>query len=601
MPMDRKVPGTDVLLPSDLDCWRRTRADLAAAVAVGPGIVALVGPEGSGKTYTLIAFALSAPGGTAKLRTAGDLREPGVSVDLVDGMDEKTAPSVSAGPDFDGTQVVAMRAERLLAFLVDHPDARVVQVHPMASADIRAMIEVRRSQLGLGPGAFTLKALSTLDRLCDGNPRKLDRLFGTAERAAKADRSPRISGAHVEWAERSLAANWQPGRPQPSPVAHDVAPEAAAAFVGPLLAPEGTQDESVSPNVMSAGAPGPSTLRNQLAAATKTTPSVPISEKTAPNTPKVEPAPAPLEHANEPGSAAVRPRTMSSWDILGTPLTPEERARLRSLGRGKKARNIVLASAAVVAVAGLALAVPLSAVVDLLRYAGTAANTTRYALATSEMPQGRPRAPVVTAVQTYPAGGSISAMPPIATPQPSTSQAMSSPLSPQTQIAVPPHGPDAPVTGPIPTLATPLPPVLTEEFGRDVSLRPESDPIARSLPSLSPIPLGHPATAVSVTASSTRLVATESAVDLPGSPPETDVRLAPTPASARPGQAVQLLAFGRALVSIGQISDARKMFEASAEMGNSEAASASAAYNLLPAAATGRSRPRHRAAGPAVR
>jgi len=565
MPMDRKVPGTDVLLPSDLDCWRRTRADLAAAVAVGPGIVALVGPEGSGKTYTLIAFALSAPGGTAKLRTAGDLREPGVSVDLVDGMDEKTSLSVSAGPDFDGTQVVAMRAERLLAFLVDHPDARVVQVHPMASADIRAMIEVRRSQLGLGPGAFTLKALSTLDRLCDGNPRKLDRLFGTAERAAKADRSPRISGAHVEWAERSLAANWQPGRPQPSPVAHDVAPEAT---------------------------------------------SVPICEKTAPNTPKVELAPAPLEHANASGNAAARPRTMSSWDILGTPLTPEERARLRSLGRRKKARNIVLASAAVVAVAGLALAVPLSAVVDLLRYAGTAANTTRYALATSEMPQGRPRAPVVTAVQTYPAGGSISAMPPIATPQPSTSQAMSSPLSPQTQIAVPPHGPDAPVTGPIPTLATPLPPVLTEEFGRDVSLRPESDPIARSLPSLSPIPPGHPASAVSVTA-------TESAVHLPGSgqgapssekaiaavgsPPETDVRLAATPASARPGQAVQLLAFGRALVSIGQISDARKMFEASAEMGNSEAASASAAYSLLPAAATGRSRPRHRAAGPAVR
>ncbi len=196
----------NALSPSNFGSWARICAAFAAAIKAGPGIIALVGPEGSGKTYTLTAFALALDGQGTKLRVPGQPLEPGVWIDLVDGVDAEAWELLCAEPKFSGIQAVAIYPELLAPLLLTHPGARIVRIGSMSAPDIRTMLETRRSQLRLPPDAFTFKALSNLERLCEGNPRKLDRLFGCVERAARAANSNKILGEYVVQANRNLAA-----------------------------------------------------------------------------------------------------------------------------------------------------------------------------------------------------------------------------------------------------------------------------------------------------------------------------------------------------------------------------------------------------------
>lgn len=196
----------EVNLPlCEFDAWRRTRGDLEVAIAAGPGVVALVGPGGSGKTSTMAAFAFSSPDGRARLRSPGQPVGADVTVDMVDGVDPAMAARLDGEPPFAGTRVAAMLPETLAGVLAAHPDARIVRMRPMEDADVRAMMEARRVQLRLPRDIFTFKAMSNLSRLCGGNPGTLDRLFGGAAIAAGAGMSRRLSGEHVEESGRRLA------------------------------------------------------------------------------------------------------------------------------------------------------------------------------------------------------------------------------------------------------------------------------------------------------------------------------------------------------------------------------------------------------------
>lgn len=204
--MLNNASSLNALSPSNFGSWARTCAAFAAAIKAGPGIIALVGPEGSGKTYTLTAFALALDGQGTKLRVPGQPLEPGLWMDLVDSVDAEAWERLSAEPEFSGIQAVAICPELLAPLLLTHPGARIVRIGSMSAPDVRTMLETRRSQLGLPPDALTFKALSNLERLCEGNPRKLDRLFGCVERAARAANSNKILGEHVVQADRNLAA-----------------------------------------------------------------------------------------------------------------------------------------------------------------------------------------------------------------------------------------------------------------------------------------------------------------------------------------------------------------------------------------------------------
>ena len=79
------------LPPCDFPSRTRALSALAEAVRPGGGLVALVGPPGSGKTYALMTMGLSAPPGTAVLRRPGQAVSPAAGMDLLDGLGRDAA------------------------------------------------------------------------------------------------------------------------------------------------------------------------------------------------------------------------------------------------------------------------------------------------------------------------------------------------------------------------------------------------------------------------------------------------------------------------------------------------------------------------------
>ena len=352
-----KALASRALSPSNFGSWVRTRADFAAAIKAGPGLVALVGPEGSGKTYTLTAFALALDGQGAKLRSPGQPLEPGVSMDLVDGVDAEASERLRAEPEFPGIRALAVRPDLLAPLLLTHPGARVVRVGDMSGPDVRTMIETRRRQFSLPRDALTFKAFSNLDRFCGGNPRKLDRLFGRAERAARAAKSNRISGEHVAQANRDLAAAarggpaWQ-GATAPHPI------RAPVAEAGP---------DASSPI-------GPS-------------PAKPLRDR-------------PTE-ASPPAARTVPNAHAEMWALLATPSTRADVATAR-----RSSRRPGLGGASLIgigAVLAAAIALFASELARVLKFAGIAASRVeRYVATMAETQPNRRLAPVQVAPEPTP-------------------------------------------------------------------------------------------------------------------------------------------------------------------------------------------------------
>jgi hypothetical protein len=197
----RPQPGRG-LSPALFPAWQNTCRNFGTGVAAGPGVVALVGPPGSGKTYTLLAFSAAVTRLKANLRLATQSIQPGTDVDLVDNVDAETLVRM---PPFQGVRAVAIQPKHVACLMRTYPNARVVDVLPMSSRDALFMIEVRRPQMQLPVGSFTLKALSRLDQLCGGNPRRLDDLLFRAFHLFEGSGSMRIAVEHVEQAARELA------------------------------------------------------------------------------------------------------------------------------------------------------------------------------------------------------------------------------------------------------------------------------------------------------------------------------------------------------------------------------------------------------------
>ncbi len=207
-PGDRGRPPAEARLPPIvLDALRITRRELAVAMgAGGPSLVALQGPEGAGKSYTLEALARASPSGGASVRTVGQEPPRGVALDLVDAVDGAALRSLAAEPAFAGCRVIAIRpdlADRLVGLF---PAARIVEMRPIGSRDVRAILAAWRGHFRLPPDALTLKAVSLLGKLCEGNPGRLVRLANGALRASRAAHCPRVAAVHVQQAAQRLSA-----------------------------------------------------------------------------------------------------------------------------------------------------------------------------------------------------------------------------------------------------------------------------------------------------------------------------------------------------------------------------------------------------------
>ncbi len=524
--MEANVLRTDAT--SSPTGWRATHTDLAAAMAASD-IVALVGSQGSGKTHALRVLAQAAPAGTAKMRIAGEARAPGITLDLVDGMD--------AAPAFAGTMVAAISPHELAPFQLAHPGARVVKLRPMSGDNTRAMIELRRRQLGLPSGAITLRAQAALERRCGGHPGALDMLLRLADRAVKADHASRISADHVERAWTELTAP-SGAAVQPAPSIASSAPPKAAA---PKLKPK--------PEVVA----GP-----------------------------VAKAPAPV-------AAPPRASAMSAWETLNTPLELPTAPgwSMRRPSRRRQVRGLA-ALVVVAAVSGAALTRwegVTAAAAKLQAYADAALAGTRQYMTTLDDPRQSRQPP--TRASTPPGG-----------PDSRTALRPSS-LLPEV----------APVTAPVQAQAGPLlpaAPMRDDELNRSGYFALLYDAPGPSLSDFLPHPALPPALSQDGAVLPAPSVVPDLAASAPAAPPRPPGLTPPAPTpehqvrppDTRPSQdaaavawrAAQLLGFGRALVSIGEVNDAKKMFEASAALGNAEA---NAAYRALTASSPEPPKPKH--------
>lgn len=585
--MSNHIAGSVTLPPARFGAWGQTCSELAVAVAAGPGVVALVGPEGSGKTYTLMDLAHAMPGRRAKLRIARDPMVSGVQVDLIDDVGAEQWALLDAEPAYSGVRVQAMRPNMLASVLGRYPDAKVVRMHPMRGEDVRMMVETRRQQIGLHGDAFTPEALSCLDRLADGSPRRLDRLIGRAERAARAGGSRAISGEHVEQAGRDMAAVDPPATAlfeDSSLVAHSADP--AIVIDNATLCSRGSGHvkalgRPVSPPQAPAS-PAPALARSLLIGAAadvpgfcSTAPALPaaglmvggartsetvlpasLSEVSTPagrhgtTTMLSAKADAAAETAAPPGRPAVvedpasaKPKPSCS-SLLFMPFPPEELARLDTGVLRKRPWRMAAIAAGSLGVAALALILPSSALVSarhlavrsavaVEHYASALAASHRLGQGSGEMAQKEP--------------------------QPGSAQSVS---EAQTD-AVDPCAACAALTSPV---EAPAQPAAASALARDVD-GPEPPQLEEGTDSRTAASDGL-AGIIPRLRSREAMLPREDAVA--GEPAALD---APRRVGG-PAEAARVLALARTMVSIGQLDDARQLFNVSSDMGSVEAAAA---------------------------
>ena len=552
------------LSPALFPSWQATCNAFGAAMAAGPGLVLLVGDPGSGKTFTLLAYAggASVPVG---LRSIDDPLPPGMEVDLVDNVHARAAARLMP---FRGTRALAVEPKLAERLMQAFPRARTVTVQPMLSHDVHIMVEVRLRQLGLPVGHCTSRTLARMDELCCGNPRQLDALLFRSLRLAEAAAVARVSPGHVEQATLQVAME-AVGVGQ---ALGSVEREAALRLLGRAEAPMGFDQPR---RRRRAGAPEfwASSLDAQR---------------------NLQRAPAPS--ARPPGKLAVMPR----WAQPPTPRMTS--ARKRGSARDERFFTMNPAEAAqagsrkrwpgikTLAIAAVAVAAFMVAVPNVLKISDWAANggqavpeeaPTTVALlppkTSTPDPMGAvlpltpaPAARTVLPASALPPNGSIDP----AAPQDATSGTVRKvvpllhPVAPSRQMAVAEPqgvGPQAGTAqaGPGPRGAAPA----------------GNGPAPAALHAPAASVLAPVSASVSGTTTPSQAVAAADAASAAEALPRPEPAARPNPAAVQgtAKEAARLFSLGKALLAINQVDDARLLLKASASMGNSKAAALLAA------------------------
>ena len=513
-----------VLFPS----WQATCKAFGTAIWSGPGLVVLAGAEGSGKTFTLLAFAAGASSIKVGLRNPDQALDAGIAIDLVDDLDAQAFARLAP---FQGTRVVAVHP-RLVPHVLDAcPHASVVTVPPMTSRDVRMMVEVRRPQLQLPLGSFSPHAVRRLDELALGNPRRLDDLIFRSLRIAAAAVSTRIrvSPGHVEQAARHLQDE---GRADPQ--------------TRPFI------DREAEWSRLGRTGPEPDCDRTAQGSRSRT------SERRDRHPPSAGSVPV---RAEAPAEAA-RQATAVTFPMGGRqPPRRRVRRRIYALATAAVAALVITASQGPVslpwahdggadrpeALARLAAPMPREAAAPDLASVPSAAAVARRAVPDPGAPIPNPTAmtppgaPFGNAVA--PTGQAANAR----RAAPSASPPM--PEQPETALAT--QGPPPPSPPARPSMAAP-------------------DPATRQAETPAPADASRP-----------RQLAGSDRQAAPASPPMHDRPESggmPPSQQGKPAEAARLLSLGKALVSIDQTNDAIDVLHASAAMGNAEAASILASY-----------------------
>ena len=212
--MNISAPLLRPLPPVNFDAWRATCIELATALAQGSRVIALVGPTGSGKSYTLHSFAMAptTAGKRAVIRAPWQPIDPSLWLDLVDDVDEDGIERLAAEPAFHGKRVLAVQPDALDAVLDSFPDAQVVMVRPLSARDVQMLAEARHKLLNGQQDALSPRTLAVLTQFCGGNPERLDELY---LRAASLARTANAHGILADHVEQALSVDAMSARERP--------------------------------------------------------------------------------------------------------------------------------------------------------------------------------------------------------------------------------------------------------------------------------------------------------------------------------------------------------------------------------------------------
>ncbi len=530
-------------------------------MAAGPGLVLLVGGPGSGKTFTLLAYA----GGASQpvgLRSVDDPLHPGTAADLVDNVHAKAAARLMP---FRGTRALAVEPKLAERLVLAFPRARIVTVQPMLSRDVHVMVEVRLRQLGLPAGHLTSRALARMDELCCGNPRQLDALLFRSLRLAAAAAAARVSLGHVEQATLQVAME-AVGVGQ---ALGSVEREAALRLLGRSEAPVGFDQPRRRASAPDFWASSLDAQRNlQTAPAASTWPLGKLA--VVPRWPR---RPAPLVTSVRKAGA----RKAGNTKFFA--MNPADAAQAGSRGRRPGFKTLALAA---VVVAACVVTAP-----NVLEMSGWAANW-----AATDGQAG----PVDTSA-------TVASLPPqTATPGPMGAVPSPAPAAKAVPLtSVPSHGkrldpvaPQGAMGGTVPR-AVPSPHRVasprqmadaeTRRFGPlDGTAQAGPGPRGAApagdglVPAVLPFPAASILAPVPDAAAPSQAVAATSAAE---APPGPEPAAGPSPAAVQgtAKEAARLFSLGKALLAINQGDDARLLLRTSASMGNSKAAALLAAYD----------------------
>ena len=555
-PEESGFKSNPLILPAvEFESGLSTCRDLASALSYGPGVVALVGPSGSGKSFVLNAF-MRPPPSSAQRAAVRNIDEPlneDITLDLIDNVDAEGIASLATAPNAI-RRVLALRPDTLGIFQHYFPASPVVHMRPLASADLRVLLDARRKMLGLPIGSITTRAALLLERRCSGSPREFDRLF--MQTAVEARSSPRIAAEHVERAYDFLQsqsrkpADTEAVKPTACTQAFDSTPDPATAFVaGPAV-----KMAFATPSTLQASTTGPTGLAAEALRLL-------AHDHVAP-----QDAVATLPFAQATSRATRQPE--SSLALLSRPQTAEEAAKIsRSrrkyiVGYGLKLARPALLAAAFVAVPNVVnmRQAMNSSMASLSRMVAGLDEPYLHANASLSQPPAEPNA---NAGNEQNPGTSAAQQSQVATESPPPG----SDTAGGREHESPPEGQVPPDTA-LPRAQAPPP-----------AQEPAELPASPSQPTLLASPSPLPATAAdpqSPQDSSTPPAAATVGDTGPATTAAGVVPLEDGPDPQRMGkmnEGSRLLTLGKALLAIGQRVDAAEVLKTSAELGNLEAAS----------------------------
>ena len=553
--MNRAALQPRGLPPVNFSAWMRTRRAFTAAVDAGPGLVCLVGPEGSGKSYTLHLYKLAMIGRRIGLRAPGEAAEAGLEIDLVDNVDAAAAEALAAEMPPDLVRVLSIRTDEMDKLEIVPPEPRIVRMRPMSAADVRGMVKVRRTQFALEAGEVAEPAVAELVRLSNGTPRRIDRMFGAAVRRALLENASCVTADYVASAAHGVIG--QPGqlgaamdRASVANITLDrINAKVAAEELGVVDAGSGSEPERSAPVDAAAAAPPvaePAALPWQ--------PALVLSD--------AEEGPAPVQEAASDAAPPPVPPIVPARDVAtmsgrraGVPGAAIARPQRPSWRRAAGA-------AVVLSVTGLALFAAWQAPRTPERPAATHAGSGQVAQQSVSAPAPSAALP---ASESAAFASAVPGGPPAVDRKAMQRFGVAEPVPPT--VFQPPSPPPAVVAAAAATTASPpAPEAAPSAPPAMVTVQPAPAPPAVKTiePALAQPALAQPALAPPTMAP-------------PAMAPPVLATVAPAPASPAvatpedPAKAIRLLQLARAMTSIGQLDDAREILRAAAAMGNAEA------------------------------